>query len=310
MVALEMFCRTNGMEYDAYGLLLQTWYDMLDRKGKNTIVNMTAQQAQAAEAYAFIPYGTTGSEVIASIQSALSGWGFLHETYTPGNYEQSTYSALSDCFAFNNIVDTQRELQGLSAELQRYILENGSAIAAPSPTPVPAEPTPSPTPAVGFVQKIRNYFLATTKVAGVGVPNLALWIVGMILIALIILAIAHFFGPGVKTGSSISRGKGNVLSFDIMYNGQQKHFDCVVTKVLYIGRGVGVFPLFLDDRSVSRKHCEIFYQSGQLMLKDYSSLGTLVNDRMVNNTECRLNPGDRIRIGDHFIVLNYTQKGK
>ncbi|MBR0463677.1 MAG: FHA domain-containing protein [Clostridia bacterium] len=310
MVALEMFCRTNGMEYDQYGLLLQTWYDMLDRKGKNTVVNLVAQQAQPAAQYAFIPYGTTGSETISSIQGALSNWGFLQDAYTPGNYEESTYNALSACFAFNNIVDTQRELQGLSAELQRYILENGNAIATPSPSPVPVEATPEPTAAVGAVQKVRNYFLAHTKIGGIGIPNLALWLIGIVLIVLIIFAVAHFFGPGVKTGSSVTPGKGNVLSFDIMYNGQQKHFDCIVTKVLNIGRGVGVFPLFLDDTSVSRKHCEIFYQSGQLMLKDYSTLGTLVNDRMVNNTECRLNPGDRIRIGDHYIVLNFTPKGR
>jgi pSer/pThr/pTyr-binding forkhead associated (FHA) protein len=69
---------------------------------------------------------------------------------------------------------------------------------------------------------------------------------------------------------------------------------------LTIGRGEEAdFPL--EDRWVSRRHCEIFERDGALALRDLGSRhGTLVNGHVVS--ESVLQPGDRISIGMTTLV--------
>ncbi len=314
MIAVEKLCRMNSFTHDRYGVLLETWWRIDEAYRNGTLVRPAAEQApvggQAAASYTFIPYGTKGSDVISKIQALLSGWGFLRETYNPGDYEESTANALSACFALNNINDTQRELNGLSETLQKHLLENSGSFITPEPTPDPGEVTPEPTAKKSAVERARSYLTNSTSIAGLAIPNLVLWIIGMLLVVLIVLAVIHFFGPGVKVNPAHRRGRGNVLTFEISYGGKSEIFNCVITKVLRIGRGVGVFPLNLDDTSISRKHCEIYYSNGQLMLRDYSTYGTQINGQLVQSTERRLNSGDVIQIGDHVIVLTMDQKGR
>ncbi len=77
---------------------------------------------------------------------------------------------------------------------------------------------------------------------------------------------------------------------------------------------VHVFPLVigrspdagitLDDRWVSRRHCLIEVQSGQLLVRDLGSKhGTFVNDGQV--TESVLKPGDKLNIGLTTLVAAY-----
>jgi pSer/pThr/pTyr-binding forkhead associated (FHA) protein len=61
------------------------------------------------------------------------------------------------------------------------------------------------------------------------------------------------------------------------------------------GRSANV-SLQLDDRWVSRRHCQIETIDGQLKVRDLNSThGTLVNDRPI--AEATLQAGDRLTIG-------------
>ena len=61
------------------------------------------------------------------------------------------------------------------------------------------------------------------------------------------------------------------------------------------GRAAGV-SLQLDDRWVSRHHCQIDMVDGELVVQDLNSThGTLVNNLPVGETT--LQPGDRLTIG-------------
>lgn len=58
----------------------------------------------------------------------------------------------------------------------------------------------------------------------------------------------------------------------------------------------------IDDRWVSRYHCEIDYEKGGLTVRDLDSKhGTLVNGQPVNRA--RLRPGDELSLGlSRFLV--------
>lgn len=68
-----------------------------------------------------------------------------------------------------------------------------------------------------------------------------------------------------------------------------------------MGRGTTV-GVRIDDRFLSRRHCELAIVDGQLHVRDLQSRhGTLVNGKSIS--EVALAPGDRLQIGlSHFIV--------
>ena len=72
---------------------------------------------------------------------------------------------------------------------------------------------------------------------------------------------------------------------------------------LVIGRG-GDCPICLDDRWVSRRHCEIVASAGYLVVRDLGSkYGTFVNGRQI--LEIRLSPGDMLSVGLSNFVARY-----
>jgi hypothetical protein len=60
--------------------------------------------------------------------------------------------------------------------------------------------------------------------------------------------------------------------------------------------------IFLDDVTVSRQHCRILWENGELVVEDSGSTnGTYVNDARVDRAS--LAPGDGILVGRfHFVV--------
>jgi hypothetical protein len=67
-----------------------------------------------------------------------------------------------------------------------------------------------------------------------------------------------------------------------------------------IGRGSSA-NLPLTDQSVSVQHARLRYAQGTWFIQDQSTNGTFVNEKPIDAT--RLNPGDRIRIGDTTFVF-------
>jgi S-DNA-T family DNA segregation ATPase FtsK/SpoIIIE len=71
---------------------------------------------------------------------------------------------------------------------------------------------------------------------------------------------------------------------------------------LVIGRAVGC-DVALSDTTVSRRHARLVYRDGGWMIEDLaSSNGVLVNETSVGR--CRLQPGDRLRLGDQLIEID------
>ena len=68
-----------------------------------------------------------------------------------------------------------------------------------------------------------------------------------------------------------------------------------------IGRGVDV-ALRIDDRWISRRHCRLEIESGEIVVHDLGSRhGTYVNGQAIESS--RLQPGNELCLGlSHFIV--------
>lgn len=80
-------------------------------------------------------------------------------------------------------------------------------------------------------------------------------------------------------------------------------------RAIQIGRGSNNW-IVLQDAQVSRVHATVYFQSGQLFLRDeHSTNGTLLNGQKVDRAVL-LNPGDRIKIGaSEFVVESGSAPG-
>ena len=77
-------------------------------------------------------------------------------------------------------------------------------------------------------------------------------------------------------------------------------------KVVTIGRGSAA-DVRLSDKLASRIHCGITYNDGNYDIRDFDSRnGTFVNDHSIE--VCRLNPGDRIQVGDTVLTVEASPR--
>ncbi len=72
---------------------------------------------------------------------------------------------------------------------------------------------------------------------------------------------------------------------------------------LIVGRSDAA-DIKLDDRWVSRRHCEIHADAGLLVVRDLGSkYGTLLNENLI--TEATLKPGDTLSVGLSKLIASY-----
>ena len=91
----------------------------------------------------------------------------------------------------------------------------------------------------------------------------------------------------------------------VLPDGEQKEFE-LGRKSITIGRGAET-DVLIADKLASRVHCGISYKDGSYYIRDCDSRnGTLVNDRSIE--VCRINPGDRIRVGDMVIAVEASPR--
>ena len=91
----------------------------------------------------------------------------------------------------------------------------------------------------------------------------------------------------------------------VLPDGKQKEFE-LGRKAVTIGRGVET-DVLIADKLASRIHCGISYKDGSYYLRDFDSRnGTYVNDHLIE--VCRINPGDRIRVGDMVIAVEASRR--
>jgi pSer/pThr/pTyr-binding forkhead associated (FHA) protein len=91
----------------------------------------------------------------------------------------------------------------------------------------------------------------------------------------------------------------------VLPDGGQKEFE-LGRKTITIGRDANA-DVLIADKLASRIHCGISYKDGNYFLRDFNSRnGTLVNDRLIE--VCRINPGDRIRVGDMVFTVEASRR--
>ena len=319
--AAQLLCEQNDISFPetarSYGMPDSTWFEIKQREAE--IVDLSSASAPAAEKHRII-WGETGPDVMA-LQERLIELGFdrdlpegerlpdIDPEAGAAVYREPLQHAV-DLFLAVNPFGTydQRASGGLTPELQDYILN--SKIVSVNPTPAPeVEETPEPTPVPDFPERTRNYFTGYTHIGSLEIRTYIVWIVCFVILVLIVLAIIYFFVPASDKEPNQSRTRrrhgGRQIEFTITYGDRTEVYTCIITKALHIGRNVGSFPLNLEDADISRRHCELYYLNDRLMLRDYSTNGTKVNDRLVKDSEVQLNSGDRLVIGRHKIIVTF-----
>ena len=91
----------------------------------------------------------------------------------------------------------------------------------------------------------------------------------------------------------------------VLPDGEKKEVE-LGRKAITIGRGAEA-DVLITDKLASRIHCGISYKDGNYFLRDFDSRnGTFVNDRLIE--VCRINPGDRIRVGDMILLVEASPR--
>lgn len=123
--------------------------------------------------------------------------------------------------------------------------------------------------------------------------------------------------------STLPEMPGLRVNLTIEYQGQVRHESPIITKDYTIGRSPeSSLTLDQEDKTVSRHHAELYVENGQLFIRDKKSENnTFVNDKPISDQQddsdktkplkeapssgYRLNRGDRIRMGRHYITVNW-----
>ena len=73
---------------------------------------------------------------------------------------------------------------------------------------------------------------------------------------------------------------------------------------LRIGRSENTLPLDPNDSDISRMHCQLYFRGDALILRDYSTNGTYLNNTLTHNCEAVVRDRDTIRLGNHVITVH------
>lgn len=284
--ALREYCLRNRLsEYDnQLGLTYGAWW----RISSGEIINLNAPE-ETGTVYREIRWGE-GGEGLTAILDRLYELGYL-ENRAHEVYDGDVRDALEQ-FGQNNGLqdyysqDGEDSVRSISEDLQRVLFSEDASR--------------KPEPKKGG---LPEYFMKKVEIAGLKLPMLALWCIGLAVLVACVLAAIYFFMP--SDSRKKDKHRKNVVRFDIAYEGKTQRTEAEITKSLKIGRGVGNFPLDLSDTEISRRHCELYYLNGVLMLRDYSTFGTYINDKFVHNKEDILKSGDVLVIGKHKITVTF-----
>lgn len=163
-------------------------------------------------------------------------------------------------------------------------------------------------PDTSFIGKFRSYLLSKTAFFGYEIPNLlwlgAAYVAAYLLCIGLVLLISSLTGKG-KSGDARGSERVSYVDFQIVYRGKAKQTRCNVRGVFTIGSAGCALNLDKGDALVEKKHCQLAFEGGTLVLTDTSQSGTLVNSRLVLNSGIELRSGDQIQIGNHQLIVRY-----
>lgn len=308
--SLYRFSKENGLAFSYEGVTEEQW-NLLRNGGGKSIVQAV---------YEDIPYGAYGEDVLL-MQMRLKALGYYTDDVVmiPSSFDEGTQAAL-DLFCETNHIE--RQGNGASADVQTILFsESANAYAVPEVKQSAA-------------QKFTAYMMGSSSVFGLRVPMFFLWICSVIIGVLTVILFIYFFIPGKEKAArnrqmssqeipkywrkSISNNSGvglvameklsatgNLLDFQVQYNGEVKNVQCVCKPSVTIGRTKSAIRLDPGDTSISHSHFDLYYRGAVLMLRDHSSNGTYVNGTLIHKSECRIHPGDKIRIGSHVLTIQF-----
>lgn len=252
--------------------------------------------------YVEIGMNTEGqSKTIEEIQKRLIDLKYLSRSdasYKPGEASPALFAAMKTFLERNGVAELY-DPDVITVPAQEKLLDTDPTLLEPAESK-------------GFLGKIQDYFTGSRPILGMNIPVLVIWFISVMVLAVCVVVFIHFFKSDAsgkdakKPKQSLSqRSKGKPVQFEITYGGVTKTHEQTVDGLLKIGRNVGDFPLNLEDTSISRRHCDLYFQNKKLMLHDYSSGGTFINGEKINNTQRALNSGDVLGIGYHTIKVTY-----
>ncbi|MBQ3079546.1 MAG: FHA domain-containing protein [Clostridia bacterium] len=231
------------------------------------------------------------SDQITKVQNRLNTLGYdkCNFVFTPGVYDDQLQGAIDEFVRCNKFV--YEAGSGITKEMQELMFSEQAAAYFAD-----ADPDKS------FSEKMLDFFKRKSNIFGMKLPNAVLFVIGFVLVGVIVVLVWMLVAPKKSGGKS---GAGDA-TFIVEYgNDKTTYRTNVMRNYVRIGRATGEFPLNMSDESISRKHCEICYEGGNYMLRDFSSYGTLVNGSMCHHTQQALNSGDIIEIGKHRITINF-----
>jgi|GEM_PF-3135053 len=305
LMAIEQCCERNGLEYRENGVCVDTFNAIVSGNIVDAAATPTPAPSGAAAFRTIYPMNEGGD--VTALQQQLMKLGYAFDLNTgesvvfqPGVYDEKMMTALQTYSSLKRI-EGLPENQSITPELQTILLNDSEAYVPP---------TPAPTEAPEKVNKLVAYFTAPTTLFSIQMPTWGVWLVSIGLIVLLTLVLLYFFMPSNDKKNngkkpSQKRGKAGKISFVIEYNGKKTEYRCDIDHTLKIGRNIGDFPIDTDDLALSGKHCEIYYSGKTLMIRDYSTNGTFVNNKPCNSGEYALHSGDTIKIGNHTLTIMF-----
>ena len=283
--AVKTVCSMNeGLEYYGNGVTFDVWWRVMGEDGRYDTLHTPNGDVYFCRDLPF----NAESDAVNRLRERLIALGYGKcgiELNAAGALDKNVCDALALFAKCNNVEFNQDDLI-VTAALQNIVYSNAA---------VPADDSIR----LKFPENFFFYMGRNGDAFGIKIPNYAIWGIGAVLLGLIVWLVIKLCAPKKPVES-----KKGTLEFEIEYNGNRSVYRSNPYEYIRIGRATGNFPLDVGDKYISRKHCEIYHENGDVMLRDFSMYGTMVNNKKCAHSSQILHDGDTLMVGKHRIVIH------
>lgn len=283
--AVKTVCSMNeGLNYYSNGVTFDVWWRVMGMDGRYDTLHTPIGDVFFCRDMAF----NIESEAVNRLRERLIELDYgkcgieLNET---GPLDQNVVDALA-LFAKCNNTEFDQSASTVTAAMQNLVFSDAA---------VPADASVR----LKFPQNLFFSMKQNGDVFGLKMPNYVIWGVGLVLLGVIVFLCIKLCAP-----RKIPESRKGTLEFDIEYNGNKSVYRSNPYEYIRIGRATGNFPLDVGDKYISRKHCEIYHENGDVMLRDFSLYGTMVNNKKCTHGSQILHDGDTLMVGKHRITIH------
>lgn len=287
--AVRKFCDVNDLVPDEHGM------------DKTIIDCLFGNDAKENPPEAHTLRRGERDDTVKELQERLEEKGYysVHGRQRTGKVDDDMLDAVADYARINHF--SYEDQTVIPVDIQESILsENAKAY----------QEDETDDPDTGLVA----WLTGTMSFMGFDMPRYLMILLGVVIVAGLVFLMIHAFGSGKKkdgtndswNDSDHQAPHGQTaprVELTIEYRGSSRPVTVEMDKPLRIGRAEKTLPLDPNDTDISRRHCQMYFRGDALILRDYSSNGTTVNDQKYNNCECVVRDYDTIRIGGHSITV-------